>query len=392
MKLAKVDNHGRKRWRLSYSQNGKQVRRFFKSKVEAEAKAQMLAGERRGPGRIWVSLTESERIETGSVIEEVMQAGFTMRTVWEGFKSNCGVGRMLILKEAVAEVVRAKQLANRRDSYIKTLRQMLGAFIKGRESSPAGSVTTEQIEAFLATKESVWSRATWRNRLNTLFSFCLRRGYVLRNPCERIDRVTVEYKPPTVLSVEQCEKALHFGQCNPRFLGWLTLALLAGIRPEEADRIRWVDVDLVNGTVRVDAAASKVRQRRIVHLQPSAVAWLTVARELASPLPLPGVTRRRYLRKLRARLGFSVWPKDVLRHCAASYWVALWQDVGKVANELGNSAGVLLRHYRELVTKAEAERFWALLPIGPMPATGTHPEPAPAASPLNADKPPAVPR
>jgi len=41
-------------------------------------------------------------------------------------------------------------------------------------------------------------------------------------------------------------------------------ALLAGLRPVEADRIQWSDIRLDTGTVTVDAA-SKVRQRRILH-------------------------------------------------------------------------------------------------------------------------------
>ncbi len=149
------------------------------------------------------------------------------------------------------------------------------------------------------------------------------------------------------------------------FLGWLVLALLAGLRLEEADRIQWSHINLDTGTVTVDAAASKVRQRRIVHLMPSAREWMQLALKAKSRLSLSQPTRRRFLRRLRDYLGFKSWPKDVLRHSAASYWLAECQDAAKVALELGNSVGVLLRHYRELVTKEDAERFWEIRPAGP---------------------------
>ncbi|HRZ58656.1 MAG TPA: hypothetical protein P5525_24715, partial [Candidatus Paceibacterota bacterium] len=116
------------------------------------------------------------------------------------------------------------------------------------------------------------------------------------------------------------------------------------------------------GTVTVDAAASKVRQRRIVHLMPSAGEWMKLALKSKSRLPLSQSTRRRFLRRLRDHLGFKIWPKDVLRHSAASYWLAECQDAAKVALELGNSVGVLFRHYRELVTKEEAGKFWDIRP------------------------------
>ena len=50
-------------------------------------------------------------------------------------------------------------------------------------------------------------------------------------------------------------------------------------------------MDLEAGIVTVDAAASKVHRRRIVHLQPAAIGWLRHARELGDDLPLPHVRR-----------------------------------------------------------------------------------------------------
>jgi hypothetical protein len=56
------------------------------------------------------------------------------------------------------------------------------------------------------------------------------------------------------------------------------------------------------------------------------------------------------------------WPQDVLRHTAASNLLAHHQDVGKVAAFLGNSAGILLTHYKALVEKEDAEKFMKLMP------------------------------
>ncbi|MCL4180640.1 MAG: hypothetical protein KJ072_23195 [Verrucomicrobia bacterium] len=39
-----------------------------------------------------------------------------------------------------------------------------------------------------------------------------------------------------------------------------------------------------------------------------------------------------------------------------------WEDEGKVAASLGNSPGILHAHYRELVTRAEAKKFWGIAP------------------------------
>jgi hypothetical protein len=56
------------------------------------------------------------------------------------------------------------------------------------------------------------------------------------------------------------------------------------------------------------------------------------------------------------------WKPNALRHSYASYRFAVTGDAGRVAGELGNSAAVVHRHYRELVKPAAAERWFAITP------------------------------
>ena len=88
---------------------------------------------------------------------------------------------------------------------------------------------------------------------------------------------------------------------------------------------------------------------------------MRAAHKLDSTLPLPHVSRSRYLRSQRDNLGWETWPEDILRHVCAAYLMAEWQDGGRVPAELGDSAGILLRHYRELVWKEDAARSWKLI-------------------------------
>jgi integrase len=169
---------------------------------------------------------------------------------------------------------------------------------------------------------------------------------------------------PAVLTLAQSRKAILWARRRkPHCLAWLALSLFAGLRPDaEADYMTWKDIDL--DRKRIVITKSKVRVPRIVDLAfcPPALEWLRVAKELKSPLPLTHVTRRRYVRDLRAFLKFKRWPQDVLRHTSASNLLAFHQDAGKVAAFLGNSAGVLLRDYKALIFKEDADRFMGLLP------------------------------
>jgi len=179
-----------------------------------------------------------------------------------------------------------------------------------------------------------------------------------------LERVRVCHKPPAILTPEQAEAALDFTRAKRRrWLAYLTLAIFAGIRPDEILRLTWDCVSPNGLTVRIDAAASKVRRRRIVHLQPNAAQWLHYARSYGAELgTIHPMGLRRYRRQLSKHLRFGKWPQDLLRHTCASYLLAHLQDAGKAARELGNSPGILLNHYQELVEKETAEKFWAIVP------------------------------
>ena len=79
-------------------------------------------------------------------------------------------------------------------------------------------------------------------------------------------------------------------------------------------------------------------------------------------LPVKKATRRRYLDHAERLLGFETWPQDCLRHTAASFMIAQHRDAGFVADCLGNSPGILLRHYRELVSAEDCAAFWSISP------------------------------
>jgi integrase len=268
--------------------------------------------------------------------------------------------RMVTLAEAIRLCVEAKKFANRRPRYVESLRQYLTLFARGRETINIRRVNIRIIEDWFATRnESPTTRASNVGRLSALLSFSYRRGWIRENPCFRLERISIEQRPPRILSVDECRTLLTF--CfhkKPVALAFLALCLFGGLRPEECKNISWSDVR--DGHVHVSAAASKVRRRRIVRLEPVAVRWLKKAHELNSTLPVSRITHRRYIRAFRDALKLVQWPQDCLRHTCASYWLSYREDVAFVSYMLGNSPAILLRHYRELVPKSEAERFFAL--------------------------------
>jgi integrase/recombinase XerD len=265
------------------------------------------------------------------------------------------------LVRAIDELLEAKRQANRRPKYVNSLRLYLNAFARGREQLPLDRIDVTELESWFKNRnESNSTRASNVFRLSALFSFGQRRGYVNQNPCKRLEPVTVDRKPPAILSVEQSRIMLDYARSHfPRFLPWLVLALFAGVRPDELERLNWQNVDLTARHVTIDAAASKIRRRRVTPLATVAVEWL----RFGGDIPIPLISRRRYIRRLRNRLSLEDWPPDVLRHTAASMMLAREQDAGKVALWLGNSPKILLSHYQELVSQEATKQFWQLSPF-----------------------------
>jgi hypothetical protein len=53
------------------------------------------------------------------------------------------------------------------------------------------------------------------------------------------------------------------------------------------------------------------------------------------------------------------WHRNALRASALSYRLALTKDAAATAFEMGNSAAILMRDYRELTTPTEAELWFS---------------------------------
>ena len=275
-----------------------------------------------------------------------------METVPPRFSKEVSLG------DAIKAVVQAKEISNCRPRYVRSLRTYLSAFARGRENLPVGQLDVFSIETWFASRtEAASTMASNIGRLAALFSFCERRGWIQRNPTVFLEKPRLEQKSPKILSVEEAAKLIEFTrQHKPHALPYFTLALYAGIRPEELEKATWSDIDLDLGIVVVSAAASKVRKRRIVDLMPKAVALL----RNGGRLPIGRQSRRRFLEWAGGCLGFGEWPQDILRHSAASYLLASHVDVAKVCRWLGNSPGVLLSKYTALVKREDAEKFWTL--------------------------------
>lgn len=361
MKIRKTDYGGRIRWELDAGQiDGRRRRFFFSNKRAAKTKAGQLKADRNQIGRQWAHLPAAERRRTVEILGQIQAAGYTLKQVWESFKEG-GAAVPVVetpLRKAIDEVVKAKRAANRRETYLTELERYLNLFAKGREQVAVGSFKLDDVQDWFARRhEAPATKGSSIGKLSALFDFCYRKGYVVENPCRRLEKVHIEVGVPKIFTVKQCRALMDAAhEVDPGFTAELALGLFAGLRPAEIGRISWDVVMPERKLLTVDAAAAKKRHRRLVPLNDTCLAWL----KLKGEIPVQ-TNRRRRLAKICKQAGIKEWPHDVLRHTAASH--LLVKHGARVASEiLGHSETMLFRHYRELVAADEDAAYWSIMP------------------------------
>jgi integrase len=147
-------------------------------------------------------------------------------------------------------------------------------------------------------------------------------------------------------------------------LPYVAIGLFAGLRSAELLRLDWSAVKFTERSIIIGANVAKKRSRRVVEINDTLAGWLPGCAKTKGPVvELPDQrTLYKRLAELATAAGLQKWADNGLRHSCASYSLALTGDAVRVAYQLGNSADMIHRHYKALVTKADAERFWALRP------------------------------
>lgn len=364
MKPRKITKRGQVRW-LVESYVGQRRRRWtFASKAAAELKQAQLARDREGFGRVWLELEPRERAEVCTVLEAIRAKGLTIRQVWEAFEAHQlkARGQSVTVAEALERLATTQRTSNLRPNYIRDVARAVRQFTRGREQALVNQFTTADVEAFIAAGESPNTRATRRGRLLAFFSYCARLGWA-DNVVRAVAKVKVEPKPPVFFTPAQCRQlmALVEDRC-PQALAWVSLALFAGVRPEDADRVSWQAVNLETGEFSLQAASSKKRVKATIKMTPNCLAWMIRAQERGARLPLSQSSRERCVKQLRNALGLTAWPAKVLRHTFCTYGQVLF-GAQWVSQRARHSESVLFEHYANLAaTELDAKEFFSIEP------------------------------
>jgi integrase len=329
-------------------------------------------------GRLAFELGHKERTRYLAIESKLAEFGTTLEQVVQHWERTHRPTARKSIGEAVAECLAAKTAAGRRKRSTQQLGYALASLVVsvGAES-PCGDVTPAMIQTWLDNPK--WGMRTRKGRLidaHTFFAYAIRQGWAAQDPTGKVEPITLDAGPIEILTIEQVRRLLEATRKHrPEFLPFVVLGVFCGIRPDEIKQLMWHEVNLETGYVEIPAHVAKrvrggSRRRRLIKIQPNALAWLKLGGEL------PPVGWQDRWDVVRAEAGFSVkikrggkrkptkgepWPRGGMRHSFCTYCLPVFGERDE-SRWAGHSPDEAQAHYDGKATKETAEQFWAILP------------------------------
>ena len=378
----RIRRRGR-RWQVDYGiRNGRRIQRSFNSKVLAKGDVdEHLAHESpeqqdvREHAVTLSHLTQHERIDVLEAID-LLKGVASLRDAAAFFiAQHMGSREPRSVNDLFAEYKEAKRKANCREWHLRTIAYRIGKFTEAFGQWEVAEINADQVGRWLDEYQSNRGKALGpvsRNNflayLSAFFNFAVKKGYAAINPVEKIDRVHVDRPEIAILTPDDVRRLLFAARDHvPDLVPYLAIAVFAGVRPTELQRLTWEAVNFDLHYIHIGGGISKVRNERYVDMEDCLIKWLEPYRQPTGPVVSSDTyTFNRLFNMVRREAGLKdTWSPDSMRHTFASYHAARYERKDKTAMMMGNSVKMLDRHYRRPLHRSDTTEFWNIFPLQP---------------------------
>lgn len=391
-KITKFTNpSGNQVYRVSGTLNGERIRRNYTTRAEAVGARQKLEiralNEHEDGRTIWTTLSHEQNRDAIAAFSLLRQANSTktLTSAVEFFLRNYrDAGDSKRLSQVVHEYLDVRSTEQARGiisvRQYASIRRELEALKRDLGDPAVSEIQASDLSEYLGQKTT--SLKTWNNRrgyLSTFFKFCLGRKYIVSDPVEEVPKYRTKTNRGTAETLTHQEAAElmkfvetyqgHTKRQNTKgkpgcMVPYFALALFGGIRPDwdngEITRIRPEHVNLETQVILIEPHVSKVHEKRTIRIQPNLRLWLERYPLNEFPI-LPPYGFRKMLIYIRKKFELG---HDVLRHTYISMLVGAFRSIGDAALQAGNSEAIIRKHYLDLKTQEEADKFWRIVPAG----------------------------
>jgi integrase len=395
--LSRFENrNGVTSWRVDGRLHGVRFRKNFKSREEAaaakaalELKAEQIAS---GLRSVTTCLTNDQVREAEAVFRHLSgrtrSLGFYVDFALTNYRDPV---QDMPLAEAAREYLALREadykhgnLSHRQFTAYRCELRALEILFRGKTVADLTPATlSEYFKRGLASKKAYNNR---RGLISAFLKHCALKDWITTSPIDKVPyfrAIGHRRGSALTLTAEQCADIVEWAENNydGALVPFVALCLFAGIRPDfyegEISKLEPKHVRLDTGVILIEPDVSKVRMKRAVTIQPNLAAWLR-----AYPLEKYPIMPRGFRRlRLKFRKHFNLC-HDVLRHTFISMFVAKFRSMGEAALQAGNSESIIRKHYLDLKSPAEAEKFFSILPKRAAPAANMVPL-VPASAPVS---------
>ena len=369
---------GNNHWRIVGFENGKRKQFWFPSKSAAKQGADEKNAEIAAHGS-QATLTFEERTQARIAIDCLAPLGKSLIEAVTYYIEHLVKTTASVPFSTLAEHIRSEFKRRLEENEVsarglRTMQDTLSQMEKAFGDRIVSTITAQEIRSWILSKG--WATKT-KNRHRgyaiQIFNMAIEAKYCSENPVTFDPfrkRETEESSTIGILSAADTEKL--FRAADPEIIPYLVFLFFCGIRRATVERLDWKDLQFENKQVVVPAYKGKKQTRYKVLLSDNAVEWLRpYVKPSGSILPAskayinfgrPSRDGARDKVRAAATAANIILPDNAGRHMFISMHVSHHENIDKTALEANNSPEIIKKNYLDIVTKAEADKYWNIFP------------------------------
>jgi integrase len=386
-------------WQLnipaSLSTTGKRQRQYFKTKDAAEGVAAPLREKYRQGDAAASILPRVEGDAAGKALALLKKRDLSplllIEAVEQYLERRDEAAKSVTFKTACERFISRRKAEKRTSKHLDDYTRLTKRFPEFAEKLLC-DIDKECVESTLEGLPSSSFNLALRE-IRAVFNHGIRENWCSENPALKVETLDEDASQVEILNAKQVRRLFTAAiRLRPELVPLLAIETFAGVRPVEASKVTWEDLDREdarNQVLHVRSEVAKTRKERFIVLHPQCAAWLDWHRERGGAIegflcPIRGeenprkskrkkfgregaeisTALRDALREIRERAKITPWPQDCLRHTFASVAIKSgWRDKGGTCSDLGHTIeSTFEKHYRRDMRKSAAE---AILKVAP---------------------------
>ena len=323
-------------------------------------------------GQAAFKMTDEQRVDAVRALETLKGTNLTLDEVAQYARPRLRPHNgTLTVQQVVDRMLQARDDMNLRPRTIQSLKSRLTKFCEMFGDANILEIElTDIIKWIKNPRLSSRSRLNYYRAINQFFIWAKEEKHISDNPLSTVSKNKLQEiigrqdeKPPEIYTPREAQLLLE-AAIGEDIFPLLVIGLFCGLRTAELQRLEWEHIrfDENEPFVTVFSSNAKSRSLRNVRLNKSALEWLSLC-DKGHGLVFKKEVSAWYKHHKRIYKKAGVEKRDNgLRHSFGSYHYAMYGDEIRTATQMGHNPNdhSLFSNYRALVSKADAEAFWAI--------------------------------